>query len=290
MEEEGRAGNMKTSGGGSYSEQGTEEERLEALNKFRTATSVSMSPELFEKLYLSPKNHIKGELRQTFGNPSPIGLAGFLICLTPLSMDLMGWRGAGGNGAASIGSFFFQGGFLMNLGCILEWVLGNTFPAVVFGVYGTFWLAHGATLNPSFAAYALYAPPGRPAAEGLRTQGFNASVAWWFLFMGLISLIFFICALRTNVCLCFIFFCLTISYALQTAGKIKQAEDYHGNEHLAHTLGKAAGGMLFAACWSGWYILLGELLAAVDFPIQVCVGDLSTVIKGRRERMRSKES
>lgn len=30
-------------------------------------------------------------------------LCGFLLSLTPLSCDLMGWRGAGGNGAASTG-------------------------------------------------------------------------------------------------------------------------------------------------------------------------------------------
>jgi hypothetical protein len=31
-----------------------------------------MSPELFEKLYLSPMNKVKGDLRQTFGNPTPM--------------------------------------------------------------------------------------------------------------------------------------------------------------------------------------------------------------------------
>ena len=30
-------------------------------------------------------------------------LVGFLLSLTPLTCDLMGWRGAGGNGAADIG-------------------------------------------------------------------------------------------------------------------------------------------------------------------------------------------
>ena len=32
-------------------------------------------------------------------------LIGFLLSLTPLSCDLMGWRGAGGNGAADTGSY-----------------------------------------------------------------------------------------------------------------------------------------------------------------------------------------
>lgn len=49
-----------------------EAQRLDALKQFRSAASVQMSPELFEKLYLSPMNEVKGELRQTFGNPTPM--------------------------------------------------------------------------------------------------------------------------------------------------------------------------------------------------------------------------
>lgn len=43
-----------------------------ALNRIRTAGSISISPELFEKLYLSPENKVSGELRKTFGNPTPL--------------------------------------------------------------------------------------------------------------------------------------------------------------------------------------------------------------------------
>jgi uncharacterized protein len=72
------------------------------MEQLRHAQSVTMSPELFEKLYLSPMSPVKGQLRATYANPTPIALVGFLISLTPLSCDLMGWRGAGGNGAASM--------------------------------------------------------------------------------------------------------------------------------------------------------------------------------------------
>lgn len=43
-----------------------------ALGRIRTAGSMSISPELFEKLYLSPENRVKGDLRKTFGNPTPL--------------------------------------------------------------------------------------------------------------------------------------------------------------------------------------------------------------------------
>ena len=43
-----------------------------ALKKIRTAGSISISPELFEKLYLSPQAPVHGDLRKTFGNPTPL--------------------------------------------------------------------------------------------------------------------------------------------------------------------------------------------------------------------------
>ncbi len=65
----------------------------------------------------------------------------------------------------------------MTLCGLLEWILGTTFSAVVFSVFGTFWLAWAATLSPSFAAFSSYAGPGAESpAEGLATRGFNASL------------------------------------------------------------------------------------------------------------------
>jgi hypothetical protein len=48
--------------------------RDDALKRIRTAGSISLSPELFEKLYLQPQNKVKGELRKTFANPTPLSV------------------------------------------------------------------------------------------------------------------------------------------------------------------------------------------------------------------------
>ncbi|KAI1741870.1 hypothetical protein F4680DRAFT_446419 [Xylaria scruposa] len=77
------------------------EHRDEMLHRTQTTGAISISPELFEQLYLAPKNHVKGQLRQTLGNPTPLALGGFLLCTTPLSMALLEWQGAGGFGAAA---------------------------------------------------------------------------------------------------------------------------------------------------------------------------------------------
>jgi len=34
--------------------------------------TVTMSSEQFEKLYLNPKSEVKGDLRKTFANPTPL--------------------------------------------------------------------------------------------------------------------------------------------------------------------------------------------------------------------------
>lgn len=47
-------------------------------------------------------------------------ISGFILSLTPLSCTLMGWRGAGGNGAANVGVYVGFGGILMILGAVGE--------------------------------------------------------------------------------------------------------------------------------------------------------------------------
>jgi uncharacterized protein len=64
----------------------------------------------------------------------------------------------------------------MIVGGFLEFLLGNTFPFVVFMSFGAFWLSLGATLQPTYNAYGAYAPAGSSSpAAGLGTVGFNAS-------------------------------------------------------------------------------------------------------------------
>lgn len=47
-------------------------ENVERLDRSPTVQSVSMTMEMFEKLYLTPQNKVKGELRRTFANPTPV--------------------------------------------------------------------------------------------------------------------------------------------------------------------------------------------------------------------------
>jgi succinate-acetate transporter protein len=65
------------------------------------------------------------------------------------------------------GSIIFLGGLLAILSAIGEFLLGNAFSMVTFGVYGGFFLAYGATLDPRYNAYLAYEalPPSSLNAE-----------------------------------------------------------------------------------------------------------------------------
>jgi len=100
----------------------------------------------------------------------------------------MGWRGAGGLGAANIGTYYAFGGTLMLLGSLLEFVLGNTFPFVVFGSFGAFWVTYGLTLTPYMNASAAYSP-AEPLL-GASTVGFTTTFGFFTLWMGFLCLIY----------------------------------------------------------------------------------------------------
>jgi uncharacterized protein len=54
--------------------------------------------------------------------------------------------------------------------------LGNTFPCVVFGSFGSFWVTFGITLTPYSGAFGNFAPnPLKNPTPGLEEPGFNAS-------------------------------------------------------------------------------------------------------------------
>merc|ERR1711974_146378 len=47
---------------------------------------------------------------------------------------------------------------------------------------------------------------------------------------------------------------------------------------------QAAGAFCFVTCLCGWYIFFAIMLASVDFPFDLPLVDLSTVVKGASEK------
>ncbi|KAE8452458.1 hypothetical protein EG329_000360 [Mollisiaceae sp. DMI_Dod_QoI] len=239
--------------------------------------TLSMSPELFEKLYLSPENAVKGDLRKTFGNPTPLALVGFVVALSPLSVELMGWRGASGLNA-TIGPTYFFGGLLLIIAGILEFFLGNTFPCVVFFGFGAHHLSFAATFQPFYNAIAAYSPDGSQT----QTPGFANSFAFYAVFMALLSFIYMICSLRTNLVFVLIFFCATLGFCLAAGAFWTTAMGMSVGARLL----VGTGGAFFAAAMCGWYLLSAIMFALLDLPwglSRLPVIDLSTIIKGESQ-------
>ena len=266
------------------------------VQRTQTAGSISIDPALFERLYLNPEVRVKGELRKTFANPTPLcalpnspnrprrtlivlhsALCGFLLATTPFACDSMGWRGSGGGGAASTGPIIFMGGMLQIIGGVLEWVLGNTFICLVLNTYGAFWLSYGTSLQPFYNTAAFYSStPGAADAasqlDGSKTPAYMASFAFWFLVMGLLTFFYMFMALKTNITLVFTLLILGCTFCIDAAAFWYNAE---GLTTMGARLQLTGGATTFTFCASVWYLFISQMAAAVDFPIQLPVGDLS---------------
>ena len=238
----------------------------------------------FEKTYLAPEAPVAGALRKTFANPTPVALGGFLLANTPATIELMGWVGAGGgtgNAAAGTGSYMYFGGLLLMFGAIGEFILGNTFPTVVFFTFAGFWFTFGATLTPFYAAIASYTK-----ADGTPDPaGFYNSFAWFLVFMSLLCAIYAVAALRTNICLVMILVLFTTAFPCLAA-----AYFYGARGHVAASNANriAGGAQAFTASMIAWYLWCSMVFESVDFPLVLPVGDLSTRFKGRTERLAAK--
>lgn len=55
--------------------------------RYELAKTVTLTPELYEKLFISPKTPVAGDFRQRFGNPTPIGVLGFSVGVIPLAIS-----------------------------------------------------------------------------------------------------------------------------------------------------------------------------------------------------------
>lgn len=167
----------------------------------------------------------------------------------------------------------------MVIASFLEFFLGHTFQFAVFGSFGAFWLSFGATLTPYFNAAAAYQPDSPNTA--FTNPTFNATFAYFPLSMALLSFIFLIASLKTNLVLMLTFLFVVPLLGCLSGVFFKAAEGV-----AATNLMTAAGACGFVVCVLCWYLLAVQILASVAFPLNLPVGDL----EGFAKRLRSKRS
>ncbi|KAL5113253.1 hypothetical protein ACEQ8H_008880 [Pleosporales sp. CAS-2024a] len=249
--------------GGGVSPTRTADTHLDSEEKLRyeLAKTVTLTPELYEKLFISPKTAVAGSLPTTFGNPTPIGVLGFSVSVLPLACAFMGWRGSGGLAVATTGPTIWFGGVLLFLAGIGEFLLGNNFPMIVFLAYGAHLMAYATTFIPLVNAIGFFNPDGSGiGSPGAKNQ---SSPSMYLIAMSILSFIFLLGALRVNGVFVLIFMFVTIGFGLGSGAFFHLAKD-----NVALVL--------------GFYFFLALIIAIMELPIpDLPVFDLSTVIKPR---------
>lgn len=261
----------------------------------KTLTTVTLSPEQFEMLYLQPRDARRSyPLARTFGNPTPLGISAFLLAHMPLAMDLLNFRGAtSASSVAMLGGFYACAGIGLYLACIMEWVIGNTFPSVVFGSFGGFWISYGIINQPNMGIAASFAPASDASngitatMAGLSSPSFNVGLGMYFLVWGILNAIYTIAAMRTNVPFVIVFLTLTFAFEFIAAGYFHTAS---GNMTMAAMDFKVAGGFAFVTGIAGFYIDFSLLLASVGYPFSIPLFDLSRRFMVPKETMAEKQA
>ena len=105
--------------------------------------------------------------------------------------------------------------------------------------------------------------------------------------MGLLCFIYMIISIRTNLVFFGIFFTLVPAFCCLAGAFWNLSAGAAANADRANKLLIAAGAFTFVTDLLGWYLFFVQLLAAVDFPLNLPVGDLSKYVKGASEKNKS---
>ena len=140
-----------------------------------------------------------------------------------------------------------MGGIAMNIAGLAEFLLGNTFPFAVFIIYGCFWVAVAYTGDPSHALLSAFGP------DGATSKQWNSGQANFNLVMAMVSFVFLIGALRTNIPNVVLFFTLIILFGFLAAADYQVGfNPTPEGLQVAAGLLKIGGGFGFVTAIMGW--------------------------------------
>lgn len=124
-------------------------------------------------------------------SPSPLLSVSLLDIANPaiaLIFFSVNWGGSGGNGVATTCASIWFGCALLFIAGTGEFILGNTFPMIVFFGYGAHFATQATTFIPWFNSLGFFSPTGDGAPiEGL-TPTFLSSFGMYPLIPSLILL------------------------------------------------------------------------------------------------------
>ncbi len=163
--------------------------------------------------------------RASIADPGALGLAGFAMTTFVLSLANAGF--IEGAGASVLGLALFYGGIAQVLAGMWEFVKGNTFGALAFTSYGSFWLAFWWLLTNA------------DAAKAAGSAGVGAFLLAWTIF----TIYMTIAAAKTTRIVFLVFVALSLTFVALTLGA------FAGNATITH-----AGGILgLVTAVLAWY-------------------------------------
>jgi len=186
------------------------------------------------------------QIKDTTGNPAPLGLLGFGMTTVLLNCHNAGFFPLYSM-ILSMGIFY--GGIAQVIAGLMEWKKGNTFAGTAFISYGFFW--------QSLVGF-IYLPVLFPAVAGPTGPAFSAYLLLWGIFTGFM----FIGTFKLSKALQFVFGTLTLLFFL--LAYLKAGYGGEGLEHLTGYEGIVCGA---AAMYTGLAQVLNELYGKTVLPI-----------------------
>ena len=185
------------------------------------------------------------QLRDTTGNPAPLGLLGFGMTTVLLNLHNAGFYELN---SMILAMGICYGGAAQIVAGIMEWRKGNTFAATAFLSYGRFWLS---LVTLIVLGKLGWATPSNDTAMA-------AYLALW----GLFTAVMFVGTLKLHVAGQVVFGSLTILFFLLAFGDFTNASP--GFKHFTGYEGIFCG---FSAIYAGLAQVLNELNGKVILPL-----------------------
>ncbi len=185
------------------------------------------------------------QIKDTTGNPAPLGLLGFGMTTVLLNLHNAGFYELN---SMILAMGICYGGAAQIIAGIMEWRKGNTFAATAFLSYGLFWL--------SLVTLIILAKLGWGAPSN--DTAMAAYLAMW----GLFTAVMFVGTLRLNRALQIVFATLTVLFFLLAIGDFTAASA--GFKHVTGYEGILCG---FSAIYAGLAQVLNELFGKIVLPL-----------------------
>ena len=185
------------------------------------------------------------QIKDTTGNPAPLGLLGFGMTTVLLNLHNAGFYELN---TMILAMGICYGGLAQIVAGMMEWRKGNTFATTAFVSYGFFWLSLVALIVLTKLGWAVKSDDTAMAAY----------LAMWGLFTGFM----FIGTLRLNRALQVVFASLIILFFLLAYGDFTNASP--GFKHFTGYEGIFCG---FSAIYAAAALVLNELFGKTMLPL-----------------------